>query len=175
MRKVLYDTKEIDEITLGQLIDKVDAFAPRQAKILAAKAAMDERIADFKSREEAKFDKVYGTLVTDTAAEESDIAKIIMAHKDWFKKPRSKKTLLAEFGLRKNPDSVKITDNEKVIAYSDENGLKLYADEPVISKDAVMKLLKENEDIPGAKLQHGEKAFIKIIMQNLETELNSNK
>ncbi|MDD5484225.1 MAG: hypothetical protein PHP98_11350, partial [Kiritimatiellae bacterium] len=67
--------------------------------------------------------------------------------------------------------SVKITDSEKIIAYSDENGHELYADQPVISIAAVLRLLKEGEDIPGAALQGGEKAFIKVRMDCLESEL----
>ena len=175
MRKVLYDTKEMAEMTLGQLIDKVNAFAPHQARILAAKADMDKRIANFKAKEQAKFEKEFGTLAADTEAEESNIAKIIIAHKEWFKNPRTQKTPLADFGLRKSPDSVKIIDGKNIIEYSDKNGLDLYENQPVISKDALLRLLKEKKDIPGAKLQGGEKAFVKIKMDNLEAELNSDK
>lgn len=172
MRKVLHDTKKIAEITLGQLIDKVNAFAPHQAKILVAKAIMDKRVADFKKKNQDSFNKAFGTLIADTEAEASSIATIIMAHKEWFQKPRAQKTPLADFGLRKSPDSVKITDSEKVIAYSDEEGEELYDNQPVISKDAVLRLLKEGLEIPGATLQGGEKAFIKIKMDNLDAELN---
>lgn len=162
-------------MTLGQLIDKVNAFAPHQARILSALATMDKQVADFKAKEQTKFNETFGTLSADTEAEGSDIAKIIMAHKEWFQKPRAQKTSLAEFGLRKSPDSVKITDSEEVVAYSDKNGYELYADQPVISKDAVLRLFKEGEDVPGAKLQQGEKAFVKIKMDNLDAELNSEK
>lgn len=171
MRKVLYDTKEIADMSLGQLIDRVNAFAPHRAKVIAAKAAMDERIAVFTAREQEKFNEAFGTLDAETQTEERAIAVIIMAHKEWFEKPRAQKTTVAEFGLRKSPDSVKITDSEKVIAYSDENGHELYADQPVISIAAVLRLLKEGVDIPGAALQGGEKAFIKVRMDCLEAEL----
>jgi phage host-nuclease inhibitor protein Gam len=175
MRKVLYNTKAIDEMTLGQLIDMVNDFAPRRAKILAALAEMDQRIADFKAREQAKFDELLGTMAADTDTEEREIAMIIMAHKEWFDKPRAQKTAVAEFGLRKSPDSVKISDNEAVIAYSDKNGLELYANQPVISKDAVLRMLKEGKNVPGASLQGGEKAFVKVKMDNLDLELNPTK
>ncbi len=84
MRQNLYDTKSLDAITLGQLIDKVNAFAPRRVKVLAAKAAMDKKNAELTAREQERFDAEFGTLKADTDLEEKEFAMVIMSHKDWF-------------------------------------------------------------------------------------------
>lgn len=170
MRKTLYDTKKLAEITLGQLMDKVNLFAPQRVKVLAAKAAMDKRISEFTAKEQIKFDADFGPLKTDTDAEEQDIAQIIMAHTEWFIKPRSIKTGNAEFGLRKSPDSAKIKDEAAVIKWADEHKIKLYENNPKIDKDAVLAELKKKTEIPGAELSGGERAFITVKTDNLDAE-----
>lgn len=171
MRQNLYDTKNLDAMTLGQLIDKVNAFAPRRIKVLAAKAAMDKRIADIAEKEQQKFDAEFGTLKADTDLEEREIALIIMSHRDWFQKPRAQKTANCEFGLRKSPVSVKITDETALIEWADRAGIPLYEKQPVILKDAVMSELAAGTAIPGAEMVSGERAFVKVKTDNLDAEL----
>ncbi len=171
MRQNLYDTKSLDAITLGQLIDKVNAFAPRRVKVLAAKAAMDKKNAELTAREQERFDAEFGTLKADTDLEEKEFAMVIMSHKDWFQKPRAQKTANAEFGLRKSPDSVKITDDTALIEWADRNGICLYEKQPVILKDAVMSELAAGTEIPGAELISGERAFVKVKTDNLDAEM----
>ena len=171
MRQNLYDTKNLDAITLGQLIDKVNLFAPRRVKVLAAKAAMDKKIAELTAREQERFDAEFGTLKADTDLEEKEIAMVIMSHKDWFQKPRAQKTSNAEFGLRKSPESVKITNEQALIEWADAHDIPLYERLPVIIKDAVMFTLATGTEIPGAELISGERAFVKVKTDNLDAEM----
>ncbi len=171
MRNILYDTKMLAALTLGQLVDKVNAFAPRRIKVLAAKAAMDKRIADFAAKEQERFDADFGTLKADTDLEEKEIAMIIINHKDWFQKPRAQKTANCEFGLRKSPDSVKLTNEQALIEWADRNGIPLYEKLPVINKDAVMSELATGTAIPGAEIVSGERAFVKVKTDNLDAEM----
>jgi phage host-nuclease inhibitor protein Gam len=171
MRNVLYDTKALAGMTLGQLMDKVNLFAPRRVKVLAAKAAMDKRIAEYTAREQIKFDQDFGTLKIDTDLEEKEIALIIINHKEWFDRPRTQKTANCEFGLRKSPDSVKINDAEAIIQWSDDNQIKLYDLCPTINKDAVAAAIVDGNVIPGAELISGERAFVKVKTDNLDNEM----
>jgi len=132
-------------------IKRVKILARFDLAATRLKAKAEELTKDIKEDE----DKVYNRL-----------AIYIQSHDSLFQDPRKRKTPYGSYGLESGKAKTEITDEAKVIEFSDANDLNLYKVENVIDVAAVAKEL-ETGKVPGAKHIDGQEKIVAKVEKKL--------
>lgn len=162
---------------MAKLLEKpMGALTPADADMLFAQMA---ELQIKRVKVAARFDllatrlKAKAEELTKPVKEEEDkfynrLAAYIEVHDFLFKDPRKRKTPYGSYGLESGKPKTEITDEAKVVEFSDTHNLSLYKLVPAIDKDAVAKEL-ETGKVPGAKKIEGqEKIVVKVEKKLLE-------
>ena len=142
-----------------------------ECRIAQAKAKFEDQIARRKAAYEAE--------IADDAAERDGAARvlaaIILANKDAFAKPRSRKTDFGRFGLRDVSD-VQVTAQDELTDWALTNGhFDVVQVRRIIVKKAVRKRIEDGQTVPGAFVERGERAFYKVDKALLEAAAEGTK
>ncbi len=169
-RLKLFSPSELDNVTLGQLMDMVTAWAPLDAAIQTAKAEKDRRGAEFDRQNEEQYKLDTYAVAQEHSAGLAQIMLVMSRHPQWFGKGgRVRVTDNAEFGYVKERDTIRVADVEALKKYADTWGLKLYNSKITPILAAVKRELKDVDEIPGVEMRKGEdKPFARAVMRNLD-------
>lgn len=135
-----------------------------QAEIYLIKtaAAHEKRIAAAKDNAEKELIPLRAGLKELT----DKLAAYISAHPERFQNPRARKTAFGRYGLR-HVSKLEITDEAKLMDYSDDNSLGLYQLVTKFDKGAIKKAA-EAANVPGAEIRSGEETFYSVEKRLLE-------
>lgn len=151
----LADTRALTLTDGEKLLERI---AHAQIRIVREEATQEAAIARAKSR-------CADNTATDRAAvadAEKQLTALILAHPEWFRRPRKHRTPFGTFGLEK-ATRIEIEDAGKLIAWAQKHG---YADcvrtthRP--EKPAIRERIEAGETVPGATLLTGDIAKYQV-------------
>jgi len=156
MNSVLHDNRKYKAMKADEADALLKEIVELRIEEVRLAAIYEKKCAAIKSEYEEKAAPITG-IIKDKAAE---LEAYINANPERFQKPRARKTLFGSYGLR-SVSGLEITDELTVIQVARRRGLPLYTEVTKIDKKAIENAINAGEDIPGAQIVSGERAFFK--------------